>query len=135
MVSKAAYAPVFDPLRAFNGALNEALNGSSLTKARLTTTPTSTTIGAPRLHPQNAEDGQHTFGGLLKFVVEVIFKVLQVLQEVPRRGLRREGLESPSLDAEVKTLRTRCGHVGPEVPRGRHLRALSRAPETLKASE
>ena len=75
MGSKAAYAPVFNPLRAFNGALNEALNGSPLTMARLATTPTSTTIGAPRLHPQNAEDEQHTFGGLLEFVVEVIFKV------------------------------------------------------------
>ena len=41
MVSKAAYAPAFDPLRAFNGALNEALNRASLTKATLTTTPTS----------------------------------------------------------------------------------------------
>ena len=86
MVSKAAYAPAFDPPRAFNGALNEAFNRASLTKATLTTTPTSTTIGAPRLQPQNAEDGQHTFGGLLKFVVEVIFKVLQVLQEVPREA-------------------------------------------------
>ena len=43
MVSKAAYAPAFDPLRAFNGALNEALNRASLTKATLTTTPTSPT--------------------------------------------------------------------------------------------
>ena len=96
MVSKAAYAPVFDPLRAFNVALNEALNRASLTKATLTTTPTSTTIGAPRLHPQNAEDGQHTFGGLLEFAVKVIFKVQQALQGVPRRGLQREGLRRPS---------------------------------------
>ena len=80
MGSKAAYAPVFNPLRAFNGALNEALNGSPLARARLTITPTSTTIGAPRLHPQNAEDGQHTFGGLLEFAVKVIFKVQQALQ-------------------------------------------------------